>query len=244
MTSTTDLDGGGSVAADAQGNVYVVWHAHDRNGPADESHRSVYISKSADDGSTFAPEQKATSGEVGVCGCCGLKAFAEQGGALAILFRSADEAGNRDSMLLTSPDGGGSFELTLLGKWHSSTCPMSTPALGLGLDDQMLAMWEAQGQIYRQRVSVTRLAPVMPALSPDENPGNRKHPAFALSQAHGPRLLMVWVEGTGWDKGGSLAWECVDLKSNARTSGRQAGVPALDFATPFPEPDGSFTILY
>src|SRR5262249_15111530 len=32
MTSTMNLDGGGSVAADEKGNVYVVWHAHPRSG--------------------------------------------------------------------------------------------------------------------------------------------------------------------------------------------------------------------
>ncbi|MGH7967200.1 MAG: hypothetical protein ACREIC_00585 [Limisphaerales bacterium] len=244
MTSTMNLDGGGSVAADSDGNVYVVWHAHAREGPDDEEHRAVYVARSTDDGRTFAPERKVTTSQIGVCGCCGLKSFANQQGNLAILYRSADGAGNRDSMLLVSRDRGASFESVLLGKWHSSTCPMSTPALGLGPHDGLLAMWETEGQVFSRTFSPRRLAPSPPASTPDENPGDRKHPVFALSRTKAPRLLMAWVEGTGWAKGGSLAWECVDLKSNARTRGSQLGVPAWDFAAAFPEPDGTFTIVY
>ncbi len=243
MTSTMNLDGGGSVAADLKGNVYVVWHAHPRTGPDDEAHRAVYIAKSTDDGATFTPERKVNP-EGGVCGCCGLKAFADDRGSLAILYRSADDVGSRDSMLLISRDGAHTFESLLLGSWRSSTCPMSTPALGAGADQDLMAMWETQGQVYWRALASRFPASIASALSADENPGSRKHPVFAVNRAQGTRLLLAWVEGTGWDKGGSVAWECIDLQTQAHTSGRQAGVPPWGMAAVAPNPDGTFTIFY
>ena len=224
MTSTMNLDGGGSVAADSRGNVYVVWHAHAKPGPDDESHRAVYVASSSDDGKTFAPERKVNSDGRGVCGCCGLKAFATEEGSLAILYRAADDVGNRDSMLLVSGDGGPKFESTLLGAWRSSTCPMSTPGLGLGQGKTLLATWETEGQIYFEKRSWQNLASTSAASFPKENPGNRKHPVFALNEIKSPRLLLAWVEGTGWEKGGSLAWECLDLTNGTRSTGREPGV--------------------
>ena len=50
MNCTGDLDGGGSVAADAEGNVYVVWHAHPLTVEANEQSRAVFVAKSTDDG--------------------------------------------------------------------------------------------------------------------------------------------------------------------------------------------------
>ena len=53
----TGLDGGGSVAADALGNVYVAWHAG--AGAQGEASRRVWIARSNDDGRTFAREVAA-----------------------------------------------------------------------------------------------------------------------------------------------------------------------------------------
>ena len=59
MTQTYQLDGGGTVAADDQGNVYVAWHGprFDPNAtaPPGEANRQVWLARSTDDGKTFAP---------------------------------------------------------------------------------------------------------------------------------------------------------------------------------------------
>src|SRR5579872_4230394 len=47
------LDGGGSVAADLEGNVYVAWHAGDGTG---EENRRVWLARSTDEGQTFDRE--------------------------------------------------------------------------------------------------------------------------------------------------------------------------------------------
>ena len=52
------LDGGGAVAADRAGNVYVIWHATGE--VTGEDHRQVFVAASRDDGKTFARDRKST----------------------------------------------------------------------------------------------------------------------------------------------------------------------------------------
>lgn len=242
MTSTTHLDGGGSVAADDQGHVYVVWHGHRKTGPQEDIDRGVFVAFSKDDGNTFTSERQVNPPETGVCGCCGLKAFAEDQGQLAILYRSANPAGNRDTVLLLSTNYGASFSASVLGQWHVSTCPMSTHELGEGRAG-LFGLWERQGQIYFESLSPGSSAAPRPKAVEGET-GNRKHPTFAQGRKTGDPLLIAWTEGTGWEKGGSVAWELVDSNGAALSSGRQAGVPVWSYAAAFGEPDGSFTLLY
>ena len=53
MQRTSALDGGGSIAADQAGNVYVAWHGHSEDSPVGESGRRVWVASSSDDGATF-----------------------------------------------------------------------------------------------------------------------------------------------------------------------------------------------
>jgi len=242
MTSTTHLDGGGSVAADSEGRVYAVWHGHKKTGPQEEIDRGVFVAFSTDDGKTFTPERQVNPTDTGVCGCCELKAFADSKGELGILYRSANLMGNRDSILLLSTNYGASFTTTVLGDWHVSTCPMSTHALGQGRAG-LMGMWEKQGQIYYGSLLPGRTGALEPITAAGDT-GNRKHPTFALRSTKGGPLLVAWTEGTGWEKGGSLAWECLDTKGSRLASGRTDGVPVWSFAAAFAEPDGSFVVLY
>jgi hypothetical protein len=232
------------VAADAEGNVYVVWHGQALNAPVDEAHRAVYAARSSDEGKTFAPERRLNPDDTGACACCGLKAFAAGQGLLAVLYRSAGEGGTRDAILLVSTNYGGSFQSKLLGSWRVSTCPMSTQALGAGQLGKLVAMWETQGQVYRAVIAPAQLKLSAASLPPEGSPGNRKHPVFALSPGPSSRVLMAWVEGAAWGRAGTLAWECLDLNSGARSSGQSPGVPAWSLPSVVPEPDGSFTVLY
>ena len=109
ITWAGGLDGGGSVAADPLGNVYVVWHA--MGGAKDESGRAVFVSHSGDNGQTFHREKQANTVPTGACGCCGLKAFADRSGDLYVLYRSAGEKINRDMTLLASSNKGETFQV-------------------------------------------------------------------------------------------------------------------------------------
>src|SRR5580765_7211653 len=59
ITYAYGLDGGSSVAADPQGNVYVVWHAPGPGNTNGEAGRAVFIARSSDDGKTFQRETAA-----------------------------------------------------------------------------------------------------------------------------------------------------------------------------------------
>lgn len=242
MTTTTHLDGGGSVAADQEGNVYVVWHGHRKTGPQEEIDRAVFMSVSKDDGATFTTERQVNPPETGVCGCCGLKAFAAEHGSVAILYRSATVAGNRDTELLLSTNYGKSFNGQVLGQWHVGTCPMSTHALAAN-SAGFLGAWEREGQIYLAPISMAGLTTATP-LKPAGEPAGRKHPTFCARPGTSGSVLLAWTEGTGWEKGGALAWECLDAEGRPAASGRVDGVPVWSYAAAVCDPNGVFTLIY
>jgi hypothetical protein len=117
MHDTLWLDGGGTVAADDAGNVYVSWHALKRDNRPGEENRQVWVARSTDDGKTFAKEAPANPEPTGACSCCGMKGFADRKGTLYLLYRSAAESVNRHIYLLTSTDRGKSFQGALVHRW-------------------------------------------------------------------------------------------------------------------------------
>lgn len=57
--------------------------------------------------------------------------------------------------------------------------------------------------------------------------------------------LLASTEGTGWAKGGSVAWQLYD--NEGRTigeNGRAAGVPVWSLPAAHAKPDGSFVVIY
>lgn len=238
MQVSHELDGGGTVAADNAGNVYVAWHgAGDQRG---EEHRSVWLSRSMDEGRTFARETAAFAEKTGACGCCGMRAFVDGRGALHLLYRTATNMTERGTYLLISTDRGKSFRGTRLDNWHLTTCPMSSATMTVNNDKQTLAAWENNSQVYFGAIdSSQKLAPV-PAPAPT---GKRKHPAVA-SNARGETIL-VWTEGMGWKKSGSLAWQVFDKNGKPLGEmGAAQGVPVWGLATVVAETNGGFTVIY
>jgi hypothetical protein len=239
MQFSGGLDGGGSVAADQEGNVYVTWHG--RGSPKGEAHRRVWLARSTDDGRSFARETAAFSEGTGACGCCGMRAYADRRGNLSILYRAATEEVHRDMMLLTSADRAKSFAGRRIDQWQLSVCPMSTAAIA-GDGKATLLAWETAGQVYYSRFETTAGKSAVPIAAPGEG-GTRKHPAIAAN-AEG-KTILVWTEGTAWKRGGSLAWQVFDEEGKAtRDKGEAAGVPVWGLAAVIAEPDGSFTIIY
>ncbi len=84
ITTARGLDGGGSVAADDRGDVYVMWHAPKPGNTLGEAGRAVFVARSRDGGRTFAPERLAVDEPTGACGCCGMKALADGRGNLFV----------------------------------------------------------------------------------------------------------------------------------------------------------------
>jgi hypothetical protein len=128
MTRTFGLDGGGAVAADSAGNVYVAWHGKAPAAVAGEAGRQVWITASHDRAATFAPEQPTWKEPVGACGCCAMAMFADRRGVVRMLYRSATENIHRDIYLLTSLDRGHTFDGRQLHLCEENACPMSSMA--------------------------------------------------------------------------------------------------------------------
>jgi hypothetical protein len=239
ITKAAGLDGGGSVAADARGNVYVAWHAHNPGGEKNEANRAVFLAKSSDDGRTFAPERRALADDTGACGCCGMRAFADPQGNVYMLYRAASEKVNRNEILLVS-NNGTDFRIAGSHPWNTPNCPMSSASFGLGRSGT-LAAWETEGRVYLATVD-PKTAKSSPPHSP-EGGAKQKHPVVA-SNAKGATLL-AWTEGTGWQKGGALAWQVFDAHlAPTAVKGRRDGIPVWSFAAVATRPDGSFVIYY
>jgi hypothetical protein len=219
--------------------VYIAWHAGDGTG---EQNRRVWVVRSSDEGRTFQSEAPADGQQRGVCGCCGMKAFADREGTVYLLYRTAEDKSKRDMVLLTSTDGGKSYAPGLTDPWTIATCPMSNEAFADGPDAVTLA-WESSEQVLFAKVDKKRHLTSRPIAAPG-SPNGRKHPALALN-GRGETIL-VWDEGTGWERGGALAWQVFDDKGKPTASkGRiDKAIPVWGLAAVYAEPDDSFTIVY
>jgi hypothetical protein len=233
------LDGGGSVAADPEGNVYVAWHAGDGTG---EQNRRVWMVHSTDEGQTFGDEAPADADRNGVCGCCGLNMLADRQGTVYVLYRAAREKVNRDMVLLTSTDQGKTFGGQVTGNWMIATCPMSSEAF-VDSPETVTAAWETEGQVWFSKIDKKKHVPAKPIAAPG-TPSKRKHPALAVN-GRGETIL-VWTEGTDWERGGGLAWQVFDEKGRpTKSRGRvDKAIPVWSFAAVYTEPDDSFMIVY
>jgi len=143
--------------------------------------------------------------------------------------------------LLFSRDRGRHFENATVDRWNVGACVMSTEVFAEG-PDAVFTAWETKGQVYAGRIDpktgkVTRLY-----AAPGEA-GSRKHPSIA-ENARG-ELLLAWTEGTGWKKGGSLAWQVFNASGTPKGAvGRADGVPVWGSVAAYARPNGEFTLIY
>lgn len=239
MRFAVGLDGGGSVAADRTSNVYVAWHGEgDSKG---EAHRRIWVARSTDEGETFSRELAANAEPTGACGCCGMRAFADSQSWVYLLYRAATGNINRDMYLLVSKDGGRTFQGTRLHVWKRDACPMSTASIAEGSRGALLA-WETDGQVYYAEMDRATLQVSRPIAMPGAG-GGRKHPVVA-GNAQG-ETIVVWTEGTGWKKGGSLAWQVFDkIGRPSEDKGTAQGISVWGLAAVLARADGGFTIIY
>lgn len=230
--ATVALDGGASVAADASGDVDVVWHAAKRTGDEERS-RVVWLATSSDGGNTFSHEEQISDGLTGACACCDLKALRDQN-TIWVLYRSAEDNVDRDVYLLTSTDNGQSFQSTQMATARLTQCPMSTFTLDeeggsvyAGWEEKGVVAWNSPGAEPPKLITAKHTA---------------KYPAVAAN-ARG-EVCLCWVENTGGAN--VLAWQGYTSKHIPIEggNGRKAGVPADSFISLFARKDGSFAILY
>ena len=118
---------------------------------------------------------------------------------------------------------------------------MSTMALVEG-PSGVVAAWETDGQIYFAR----KKAGTIDFTNPEAAPGSgreRKHPTLAVNARD--ELLLAWTEGTGWEKGGTLAWQVFDKtgKPTAEKGRVEDGIPVWGLPTVVATAQG-FTIIH
>jgi len=241
ITWAGGIDGGGTLAAAAEGRVYVFWHA--MADAKDEAGRAVFMARSTDEGKTFAREVQANPQPTGACNCCGMKAFIDSKGVLYVFYRSASENVNRDTILLVSRDNGTKFESSTLARWKLDACPMTTYAWTQGAPSApVVGAWKNKEQIYFAALTSGASKPA-PPLSPPGVGDNRKYPVVTAN-ADGA-VLLSWTEGTAWGKGGSLHWQLYDKTGQPlEKKGQADGVPTWSLVTAVPQADGSFVLIY
>jgi hypothetical protein len=227
------------VAADNRGNVCLVWHALKKGKTPGEQNRKLWIARSSDGGKTFAPEEPVWSEPTGACACCSSKALFDSMGQMTILYRGARN-GSRDSYLIASTDQGQSFHSVWIDFWKIATCPMSTFAL-CKTAESITAAWETNGHIFycsfSPKSADTPIAHVAPVGA------NQKHPAVAVNSSG--EMILVWTEGTGWQKGGALVWQVYDRDNRpTQVKGRlEGGIPVWGLPTAVAAEKG-FTIIH
>ncbi len=237
------LDGGGSVSADADGNVYVAWHAPaDHTKEEGELGRYVWVARSQDDGKTFSPDVAANPKPTGVCACCGMRIFTAGKGRVLVVYRAAEQLVNRDIQLLASEDHGKTFKVASHDPWKIAKCVMSTAAFASAPKGQVLTAWETKGHIRIARIDQKDAIAGEAADAPGEG-NNRKHPAIAANRDG--MSILAWTEGTSWGKSGSIAWQSYDAEGRPQGPIATAkGLPVWGVPAVVALPDGSFRVIY
>jgi len=227
------LDGGGTIAANSSGSVYLVWHASQFEKDSAESNRRVWVARSSDDGDNFSPPLAVDAAGRGVCGCCNLAAAISSDGCLQIAYRCATDKIHRDTRLLTLDKDLHCTSDRLLSAMQINKCIMSTTSFST---DGELCAFEGEHDIQLARISGSDLT------SP-ESRENPKHPVIATNEQK--QVLLAWTENTGWNKPGNLAWQLFtpDLKPIGEIH-RAPHLAVWSIPTTFTRSDYSFVIFY
>lgn len=234
------LDGGGSVAADDQGRVWVAWHGQRPGEAHREQARELFATFSRDDGTNFEEEQSIGPKGAGSCACCGMKALALPDGSLLAAYRTARNSMDRDMTLVWHGGKERPWGTRDLAPWRIPACPMSSASLQTSAS-HVWAAWEQDGRIQARGWWI-RSDQATPLLEPARGDGKMRHPSLAV--AEDGQILLAWTEGTGWNKGGRAVWQRFSKEGKAiGHPWHRDGVPAWGTVAAGAAP-GGFWIIY
>ena len=197
---TTGIDGGGSVAANDNGQVFLVWHALPQK-KTDEEDRQVFITVSKDNGNSFSTEKVISPKFIGASSGSSLK-VAANGKEVMVLFRGVKRQ-KRDTYELLSRNNGLSFSNRIKTKEYLRYCPESSHAILPGKKD-FIRVWEHKGLLNMVGDSGTNSVVDYPIKKIVQ-----KHPFLAMNSKN--QILVVWGNYTDIKKEGEMEWEMFEL---------------------------------
>lgn len=228
---------GPSIAADAGGNVYVVWMAGEARGGAAAS--LIYLAQSADNGGTFSTAAPITTNypNNAACACCNLKALIGPGGRFTIGFRGANN-NIRDVHLMRATADGSRFEAFRVSEdnWRLEGCPMQGPWVETDPDTRGLTVaWSSQGQVY-YAVSGDGGMTFSPRSMPLTRSGGPRRDPLAIRNARG-EIIFAWMEQ------GALRWEHQRPPAKVE-AGTRRDVPRNSRPVAFVDSAGEVALVY
>ncbi len=229
---TTSIDGGASIAADANGNVYVVWHANEKVGQK-EVDRKLWLARSSDNGEHFSLPIPVWTRNTGACGCCSVKALTDRNGKVLIAYRAATDEIHRDTFFLESDPSGRNFTGNRVHAWDLNYCPMSSYSMLADNFDSTIS-WETKNQIFCRFKG--KIIPISPQNQKAQHP-------FLCRNSVG-ETIVTWTIDVGWNTGGSLGWCVLDATGTPRQSGSRPGVPTWSLVSAFAKANNQFIIVY
>ena len=236
ITKAWGLDGGSAITADEEGNVFIAWHAP-VPGLRGEKFRRVWLASSRDKGQTFEEEKIVSDSTHGVCGCCGLQIYTSAEN-IQVLYRNVKDTTSRDMQLITLTKKGAVKNEIMVDEWPISGCPMSSATITSDQTDTY-GIWETGGKVNFSILNNQSLT----IFSPESQKKGSRHPFFsALKNGY---KLASWSEGTGWNKGGSVAWELFGPNQESIKSGKiEEAIPVWSFPSSFSNVKKGITLVY
>jgi hypothetical protein len=239
-----------TIAADAQGNVFVVWlDGRLPQTPDNKVASPIFMARSTDNGATFGANEALKMDFPGrACSCCMIWARVV-GPELYVAYRTGYND-IRNMHFLRGPKTANDFHDTLVSadNWKLDGCPMSGPrftvlptvAIGrtgsdLNLPRRLVVAWMSQGRVYwtRSEDGGQTFCARIPA--PDGGSGN--YPMI-LPNGKGRYLLL-------WTRDGQARWavygDAPEGFSSVLASGTAGEVTGRPSA--FVRPDGGFVIV-
>jgi hypothetical protein len=172
-----------------------------------------------------------------------MRLFAD-GDALLGLYRGATEKIHRDMYLVSLHEGSQPTQQKI-ASIDVPICLMSTVSLARS-GKGVFAAWETDKQIEWANIDSKTSQIDNAAIHAIAGQGNggRKHPSIA-DNGQG-QTLVAWTEGTGWQRGGAVAWQLFDAEGKPVTNGagRAEKLPAWGLPAAIALKDGSFVLMY